>query len=470
MARHGLRVRVAAALVVTAAVALAVAALTLLSPLEHKLRTDQVRDLASAAVQSRAVFSEVDSTDPNGLAPHLERSARRLATITGARVVVLDSQRHVVFDTDPDAKEADNFPDVPAALRTDRPVRRVLTNRAVPEARVALRVLANGRRYVVALRKPLNEARSAAVSVRSAFLTAAAVALGVALLLAAVFSATVGRRLHRLRAAVGQFALGARDGHFPHDGASDEVGDLSRAFTEMAARLRREEELRRAFVSTASHELRTPLMSLLGRLELLGDELARPAPDLDDGRRQLADARAQADRLSRLAADLLDLSRLDAGVDLRQEPVDMGELVRAVAAEFTARADGRETPIQLNVEPVRADADPTATARVLRIVLDNAMRASPRGQPIGVAVTREDGWVHMTVTDHGAGVADEDRERIFQRFVRVDADQPGGFGLGLAIGRELSEQMGGSLELERTGEGGTVFGLRLPPTPNGIPT
>jgi signal transduction histidine kinase len=212
-------------------------------------------------------------------------------------------------------------------------------------------------------------------------------------------------------------------------------------------------------------------MSLQGRLELLGDELTGPAPDLDDSRRQLADARAQADRLSQLAADLLDLSRLDAGIELRREPVEMAELVRAVAAEFTTRADRRETQIDLDVEPVNAEADPTATARVLRIVLDNAMRVSPRGRAIGVAVTRDDGWVHMTVTDHGTGIAQEDRDRIFQRFVRgVHADQPGGFGLGLAIGRELSERMGGRLELERTGADGSVFGLRLPPAPNGIPT
>ena len=469
MARHGLRVRVAAALVITAAVALAVAALTLLSPLEHKLRSQQVRDLAAAAVQSRPTFSEIDSSDPRALSLHLLRAARRVATITGARVAVLDARRRVVFDTDPD--QPDGFRDVPAALRTDRPVRRIVHGGGGADARVALRFLVHRHRYVLALRKPLTEARTAAVSVRSAFLTAAAVALAVALLLAAVFSATVGRRLSRLRAAVRHFALGDRDGDFPHDRAADEVGDLSRAFADMAARLRNEEELRREFVSTASHELRTPLMSLQGRLELLGDELARPSPDLVDGRRQLADAQAQADRLSRLAADLLDLSRLDAGVELRQEPVDMAELVRAVAAEFAARADCHDTPIDLAVEPVRAEADPTATARVLRIVLDNAMHASPHGEPIGVAVAGEDGWVHLTVTDNGTGVAHEDRDRIFQRFVRgARADVPGGFGLGLAIGRELSERMGGRLELERTGLDGTVFGLRLPRTPNGIPT
>lgn len=469
MARHGLRVRVAAALVVTAAIALAVAALTLLSPLERNLRTQQVRDLATLAAQSRSAFSEFDSTDNKALALHLRRTARRVATTTGARVAVLDAHRRVLFDTDPD--QPDGFRDFRRALATDRPVRRILTDQPVAVARVALRFVIGHHRYVVALRKPLTEARTASERVQSAFVTAAAAALIVALLLAAIFSATVGRRLARLRAAVRQFALGKPDSGIPDDRGRDEVGDLSRDFAAMAARLRREEELRREFVSTASHELRTPLMSLQGRLELLGDELAGPHPDLDDGRRQLADARAQAERLSRLAADLLDLSRMDAGVELRKEPVDMAELVRAVVAEFAVRADGQDAQIQIDAEPLRADADPSATARVVRIVLDNAMRASPAGAAIGVAVTSDNGWVRMAVTDHGPGVADEDRERIFERFARgARANPSGGFGLGLAIGRELSEHMGGELVLERSDEAGSVFALRLPRTSNGIPT
>jgi signal transduction histidine kinase len=468
MRRHGLRARVATALVITVAVALAVAALTLLPPLERKLRTQQLRDLVTVAAQSRPSFSESDSTDPKALALHLRRTARRVATISGARVAVLDSNRHVLFDTDPD--QPDGFRDVGAALATDRPVRRILLNRPVPEARVALRFLVNHHRYVLALRKPLTEARAAATRVHSAFVTAAAVALGVALLLAAGFSATVGRRLRRLRSSVREFALGKGDA-FPPDRAGDEVGELSRAFAEMAERLRREEAVRREFVSTASHELRTPLMSLQGRLELLSDELGQPEPDLVDGRRQLADARGQAERLGRLASDLLDLSRLDSGVELRQEPVDMAELTRAVIAEFSARAHRHSTAIGLDAAPLRANADPSATARVVRIVLDNAMRASPDGAPIEVAVTAEDGWVRMAVTDQGPGIADDDRQRIFERFTRGGRSNPaGGFGLGLAIGRELSERMGGELVLERTGDAGTVFALKLPRTTNGIPT
>jgi signal transduction histidine kinase len=242
----------------------------------------------------------------------------------------------------------------------------------------------------------------------------------------------------------------------------------------MARRLRHEESVRREFVSTASHELRTPLMTLQGRLELLADELAQPLPDLDDSRRQLGFARDQADRLGRLASDLLDLSRLDADVRLRREPVDLAELVRAVAAEFNTRVDEQERELVTEVEPVRVLADPTACARVLRVLLDNALRYSVPGSPIELRVAGEGGCGCLSVSDCGPGIPDADRERIFERFARGAGTNPsGGFGLGLAIARELSERMDGSLALTSNRDSGVTFSLLLPSlsaVPNQIPT
>src|SRR4051794_38738390 len=151
----GLRGRIAAAVFLTAAVALAVAAFGLLSPLEHKLRSQQVRDLVTAAVQSRPSFSEFDETDPAALRATLRRRVRRVATGTGARVALLDAQRRVIVNTDPDAR--DGFKDVPPALRSDRAVRRIVGGDSRPEARVAVRVSIEGNPYVLALRKPLTE-------------------------------------------------------------------------------------------------------------------------------------------------------------------------------------------------------------------------------------------------------------------------------------------------------------------------
>jgi signal transduction histidine kinase len=250
----------------------------------------------------------------------------------------------------------------------------------------------------------------------------------------------------------------------PADRAQDEVGDLARTFATMQARLRQQEEARRAFVATASHELRTPLTSLDGMLELLDDDLRSGEVDLEEARSLLARARTQSRRLARLAADLLDLSRLDAEIKLRSEPVELGELCRAVLAEFELSTSerGLNAALDAGAEQVWALGDPGSVARIVRILLDNALRASPSGSEIRVVI--EGGSpVALSVCDRGAGIAPEDRMAIFQRFQRGrDTSGQGGFGLGLAIGRELAERMGGELVLDADYGPGAKFTLKLP--------
>jgi signal transduction histidine kinase len=215
-------------------------------------------------------------------------------------------------------------------------------------------------------------------------------------------------------------------------------------------------------------------MTLQGRLEMLQEELALADPDLVDGRRHLADARDQADRLGRLAGDLLDLSRLDAEVELHAEAFDTGELVRAVAAEFSARTETLGRDVELDLLPVDAFANPTACARVVRTLLDNALAYAGPAGPIQVGITTGPDHVAVAVSDPGPAIPEEDKERIFERFARGSgSNRSGGFGLGLAIARELSERMGGTLELENGDGPGNTFALRLPlvsAISNGIPT
>jgi signal transduction histidine kinase len=250
----------------------------------------------------------------------------------------------------------------------------------------------------------------------------------------------------------------------PVDRAHDEVGDLARTLATMQQRLQQQEEARRAFVATASHELRTPLTSLDGMLELLREDLDDENPDLQDARALVARAHAQSRRLGRLAADLLDLSRIDAQVQLRSEPVELGELSRAVLAEFevgTERSDIRCT-LDEGDGAVWALGDPGSIAQILRILLDNAMRAGPPGSEVRVVLKRVP-IVTISVCDEGPGVHPEEREAIFARFHRGrDTAGQAGFGLGLAIGRELAERMGGALYLEDGDAPGAVFTLRLP--------
>ena len=248
--------------------------------------------------------------------------------------------------------------------------------------------------------------------------------------------------------------------------AGDEVGDLSHAFRTMQNRLRRQESARRAFVATASHELRTPLASIHQMLELLGEDLAAEPPDVVDAREQTARAQEQATRLNALATDLLDLTRLDADVELRREPVELGEMARAVSAEFELRAAGRDVRLAVACGGACwASADPGSVARVVRILVDNALRFAPGGSAVEVSATDLGERAGVVVSDGGPGIPREERDVIFERFQRgSDTGGGGGFGLGLAIGRELAERMGGELTLEES-ERGARFALRLPAAP-----
>jgi signal transduction histidine kinase len=235
----------------------------------------------------------------------------------------------------------------------------------------------------------------------------------------------------------------------------------------MQHQLRQQEEARRAFVATASHELRTPLTSLDGMLELLDDDLRAGDPDIEEARALLERARVQSRRLARLAADLLDLSRLDAEVKLRSEPVELSELCRAVLAEFELGTAERaiSSTLELADEQVWALADPGSVARIVRILLDNAVRVSPRGSRVTIEL-HNGSSAELSVADEGPGIAPEDRHVIFERFQRGrDTGGKAGFGLGLAIGRELAERMGGELVLDESYAAGARFLLRLPVAP-----
>jgi signal transduction histidine kinase len=204
-------------------------------------------------------------------------------------------------------------------------------------------------------------------------------------------------------------------------------------------------------------------------LELLEDDLDPQRLDLDDARERTLRAREHSRQLSSLASDLLDLSRLDAEVALRTEPVELGELCRAVAAEFELRAAQREIRIDARQpqQPSWASCDPGAVARIVRILLDNAVGVAPAGTSVHTQTATDGSWAQVIVSDAGPGVPEDEREQVFERFQRGSTSGGrSGFGLGLAIGRELASRMGGSLALldgaADADPPGARFALRLP--------
>ena len=358
----------------------------------------------------------------------------------------------------------DPFNDVAQAFVTDRTRSGYGTIDGKDYVQMAMPFTNDGQRYVLAVRRPIDEIPAAVRAVRTAFITAALAGFALTLILAIPLAATLVRRLRHLRHAALQLAEEGPPVEMPEDRARDEVGDLSRTFMTMQRQLEHQEQARRAFVATASHELRTPLTSLDGMLELIADDLQAGQPDLADARELLNRARVQSRRLGRLAADLLDLSRIDADVQLRSEPVELGELSRAVLAEFEVRESERGVSSALEDAdgPVWALGDPGSVARIIRILVDNAVRVSPAGAEVRIALARVPA-PGLTVCDEGPGVPDDERDLIFERFKRGrDTGGQAGFGLGLAIGRELAERMGGALVLEESDGSGARFTLRLP--------
>lgn len=491
----GLRGRIVSAVLLTTAISLGTAALVLLPRLEASLKNAYKSSLKTAVSHTRSELQRISSIDyqlipiaatappKSELAKRAVAAASRLINwesdiknrLSATNVVLigpLDEQGNgnpvipAVNQQDQNAladiRAAMPFDDARTAYDRNKPIYSFGGGGTTVRAAISLPEA----HAVLIVRGSISVINDAVAAVRRAFEIGALVAIVLTVLVAIPLAGRLVRRLQRLRQAALQLAIGANAVRFPADRARDEVGDLARSFSIMQRRLRQQEEARRAFVATASHELRTPLASLEGMLELLADDLTAQQPDLEDAAALLDRARVQSRRLARLAADLLDLSRIDAEVGLRSEPVELGEMARAVMAEFELSSAEREVALRLDDDghPAWALADPGSVARILRILLDNALRVAPAGSQITVTISSRPEPL-LSVSDAGPGVVQEERALIFERFKRGrETGGEAGFGLGLAIGRELAQRMGGSLVLTDSDGPGATFVLRLAPT------
>jgi signal transduction histidine kinase len=310
---------------------------------------------------------------------------------------------------------------------------------------------------VVVYTRELGDVQDAVSLIRTRMLIAGGIALLIALVGGYMVARALARRVRRLETAAKQVAGGNFIEPLPED-SEDELGQLTRTFNEMQVQLARVDSARREFIANASHELRTPIFSLGGFVELLQDE------DLDEETRTefLWLMREQVERLQKLAVSLLDLSRIDAGsLELNPEDVDLSELAREVAGEFTPAVGQHHTRLQLRLpaDDVAAICDRERVAQIMRILLDNALRHTPEGTRVTVTADRINGTAELTVADSGPGVPGPAADRLFERFFTGDAAR--GSGLGLAIARELANRMSGKIEL-RSAPGKTAFTLELP--------
>lgn len=243
--------------------------------------------------------------------------------------------------------------------------------------------------------------------------------------------------------------------------STDEVGELARAFNRMAGDLATVDRQRRDLVASVSHELRTPLTALVAVLENLDDGITEPDPAT------IRLALGQAERLGNLVADLLDLSRVDAGVvALDRTSLSVCELVGTAVAE--AGTDARDVSFEVRVEPpdLHIEADRSRLQQLLANLLDNAVRHSPAGRVVHVSGQQLGDWLRLEVADEGFGIAPPDRDRVFERFGTLRDPAGGGTGLGLAIARWVTDLHGGRIVLVDpvAGESGARFRVDLPLT------
>jgi signal transduction histidine kinase len=443
------------ALFVIVAGALGIVYLAVVPRLESRLVNAKIQELERA---SPLVVEQFRSANP---LTGYQLLATSFSSSLNARVVVLERLRA-------DSRlitVADSNGSSPAGLGTDPIARRALESGGTATGRIergdsdrAEVAVPLDSATVVLLSASLRDALANVSLVRRTLLLAGIAALGVSLFVGALAAWSFTRRIRRLEEAAERIAAG--DFEQPVvDPVDDEVGELAQAFDSMRLRLAQLDHARREFIANASHELRTPLFSLGGFLELMAHE------DLDDRERRdfVEEMAAQVERLTKLATDLLDLSRLDAGqLSVARTEVDLAAIARTVGEEFRAIAEGSGHALQVRADgPLLAAGDEQRILQIARILVENALRHTPAGTTVVVVAEPEDRKAALSVHDSGPGVPERDHEHLFERFYRADGGKASGSGLGLAIARELALRMDGAIEL-RSEPGDTVFTLVLP--------
>lgn len=458
--RIRLSLKIGLALFLVVVGALGIVYLAVVPRLESRLVDAKINELERSAP---SVVTQVERADPfqdyGNLVDFFSASLN-------ARVVIFDrlNESTLLPQADSSGLRSGDVQRDPVALEAARTGLRASGRVTRGEREFAEVAVPVGQTKVVLLSASLRDALANVNLVQRSLLLSGLAALLVSWAAGYIAAWRFSRRIRRLERAADRIAAGDFDVPV-HDPAKDEVGQLAEAFESMRVRLARLEHARREFIANASHELRTPLFSLGGFLELLTDEDLK-----EDVRREfLFEMRGQVERLTKLATDLLDLTRLDAGqLSVEKEQVDLASAARTVCEEFRAVAEAANHEVTTATDgPVYAVGDEQRVLQVARALVENAIRHTPEGTKVrleaGVGKEEE---AFLAVRDDGPGIAASEQGHLFDRFYRADGGKAFGSGLGLAIASELATRMDGRLEV-RSEPGETVFTLLLPHVSSG---
>ncbi|MFJ2749894.1 sensor histidine kinase [Streptomyces sp. NPDC087297] len=445
-----IRARTAAAAALAMAAVLAAGGLWLHALLRANLLDNTT---GRAELAARKVAAQLDSRTlpPGGRLPAPESGVDL--------VLVRDEAGRTVASTGTGSGDPKHAPDLAGAPRPGpgEDSRSAVLPPARPggERRAVVVVNAPGAHTVYAM-TVLGDVDDATRAVAIGLLAGAPPLIGFAAALAWWVTGRALRPVNAIRRELAAVTASELDRRVPDPGGADEIARLARSVNDTLDRLERSDARQRQFTADASHELRNPLAAVRSRLEVA---LAMGRPD----RESVGAALADTERLQRIAADLLLLARLDGGPAPRSEPVDLALL----AAEDAARRGGRrgDAGVSLRLDaraPVPASGDPARLERALANLVDNALRYA-RAEVVVRAAEHGD-WRLLEVTDDGPGIPEADRDRVFERFVRLDADRgraSGGTGLGLAIAREIARAHGGDVRALPAPGGGARLVLRI---------
>lgn len=443
--------------------------------LDAQLRGNQINEMRRTASQYGQLVQlyqrNYDSllTSPNAARQYLGNLTASNPQLAGIRVAILKG----AGNPNPLAPQIKMFADTSNTLQFDVPLQDWIASHAIVSGQLSSGTVRVGERTHAEAAVPITDGNGTAIGA-AVFseslarvnavveqqvrrnLIAGVLAMAISLLVGIAASSFIARRIRRLEHAARLVAGGNFTEPLPVD-SKDELGQLAQAFNNMQDRLGRADRARKAFIANASHELRTPLFSLGGYVELLREEEL----DAQTQREFLDTMHEQIERLTSLATDLLDLSRIDTeSLSLVPEQVDVAGLVRSVTREFAAREAHYDATLSVTGDTsAEAFCDPDRVAQIVRILIDNALRHTPPGTAVEVSAAERNGVVSVTVGDNGGGIAAENLPRIFERF--HTGSKSGGTGLGLSIANELATAMNSELSVQSSPQG-TAFTLRLP--------